>query len=332
MDLGIIIIGISIVIISVVIYIIKYFNKIKDKKIAKIELYLVLGIISIFAIFNICSNVININKYIAFYKSTKENNIIFEKFDKALKAEINYYNEFIKKDYGEEKKAPYIPNGFEYVEGECNTGFVVQDENKNQYVWVPCTNKDTLDVVKLEKRDFYEYTSIKQYNCLDLEYEEFIESALINGGFYISRFELGLENEKIVSKPNVEIWTNITRDDAIGKINNLYSNCNCKLINGYAYDTTLAWIKKTNEITIYKYNVEEEKIMTGRTKYNNIYDFTDNIMELSLEDLYDTIIYRGFDYSEALEQESRYNILKDDKSILNVKTMNLIGFRSVIYK
>lgn len=176
---------------------------------------------------------------------------------------------------------------------------------------------------------------IRNYKCLDIEYKEFIESALNNGGFYISRFELGKENDEIVSKAGAKVWTNITRAEAIPIINNMYTNINCRLINGYAYDTALAWIKRYNNIEIKKFE-DLTNIQCGRSKYNNIYDLTDNIMEISSEDLYDSIVYRGFSTVDEIELNSRYNSA-DEKNenyeeLLNLKAINLLAFRTVIYK
>lgn len=335
-------IGIGIILISTIIFVVKNqefclenINKIKGKKITKIVSIIVMLIIVILFLIYAYKLVNQIYANIDFYNTSVKNDILFEKFDANVKKEINFYKNAMQKDYGEILKEPYIPEGFEYLEGDIKSGYVIQDLDKNQYVWVPCTNKENEEIIKLQKIDFYIEAPIKNQNCLDLEYEEFIESALKNGGFYVSRFEIGKENEKIVSKPNVSVLTGISREKAIEKLSNMYENVNCKLINGYAYDTTLEWIKNTNEFNIYKINGETEQVITGRNKYNNIYDFTDNIMELTLEDFYDTIIYRGFDYGEALELESRYNKLDQDicyTDICNIKTMNIIGFRSIIYK
>lgn len=335
-------IGIGIVLISIIIFIVKNqnfcvenINRIKDKKYIKIISAITILIIVILFFICVYELIKQINANINFCKASNENDILFEEVDKRIKNEIDFYEEAIKKEYGTVKKEPYIPEGFKYVEGTIETGYVIEDTDKNQYVWVPCTNKDGEDIVKLEKIDFSVEIPIKSKDCVDLEYEDFIESALENGGFYISRFEIGKENDKIVSKPNVKVLSNISRTKAIEELNNMYNNVNCKLINGYAYDTTLAWIKKTNNFDINKINIETQEVLTGRNKINNIYDFTDNIMELTLEDFYDTIIYRGFDYGEVMELESRYNTLDQEISyidICNIDTMNIIGFRSVMYK
>lgn len=345
MNSGIVIIGISIAVISLIIYIIKNkqgfnekYNEIKNKKIVKILFYIVVILACIFYIEYIYESIMQIQENVKFFESSKENKEFFEEFDKNLKEEEIFYNEIIKNDYGEVLKQPYIPEGFEYIEGDIFSGYVIQDKEENQYVWVPCTNIENDGILKLEKRDFFDLTnltSIRNYECLNIEYEEFLKSALTNGGFYISRFELGKENGKIVSKLGAEVWYNITRKEAIETVKNMYTNINCRLINGYAYDTTLAWIKKNNNIEIKSYE-DLKNITCGREKYNNIYDLTDNVMEITLEDLYDTIIYRGFSNVEELRLNNRYNIedkeINNYEDLLEQKLINLLTYRTVIYK
>lgn len=345
MNSGIVIIGISIIVISVIIYVIKNnqdfsekYNRMKNNKVFKTLFYILIIFICIFYIRYIYKSIIQIKENVVFFENSKENQEFFEEFDKNLKKEESFYKEAIKKDYGDILKQPYIPDGFEYVEGDVSSGYVIQDQEQNQYVWVPCTNKENDEILKLEKRDFFDLTnltSIRNYECLDTEYKEFIKSALENGGFYISRFELGKENDKIVSKLGAKVWYNTTRKDAEEIVKNIYTNINCRLINGYAYDTTLAWIKKNNNIEIKNYK-DLKNITCGRLKYNNIYDLTDNVMEITLEDLYDTIVYRGYSNIEELSLNNRYNI--EDKEInnydelLDQKLINLLAFRTVIYK
>lgn len=338
MNKNIIIIGISVVIISLLIYFIKNYNTIesfikkinKNKKVKIIKSIIYILIIVWGIYFKSISNIyINIDRL----KAVKENEIMFEEADKKIEEEKKFYKNSIKQEFeNANSESPYIPEGFSFVEGEWNNGFVIQDEFQNQYVWVPCTNKDNSNIEMLSKREFDPQVFVGIENCYDEEYEEFLKSALENGGFYVSRYEIGKENDKPVSKPNVEIWSGITRNDAQEISKKMYTNGNLKssLINSYAYDTTLAWLEKTNEIEAYKYDMsKDEKIFTGRNKYNNIFDFTDNIMEYSLETNYDTVIIRGFAYSEEIEDRSRYAILKDDNYFDNV---SIISFRTILYK
>lgn len=337
MNSKIILVVIDVIIVSLIIYLLKNKNELENilKKKARIILKFVIIMIVIICI--LLYNLKMIRKIGNSYKMLKlsqELEITTKEFDNKLEQEHKYYTNALQKEYGELEKEPYIPEGFEYVEGDVNSGFVIQDMNKNQYVWVPCTNRENENIVKLQKKDFYLQAGIKHYDCIDTEYESFINSALINGGFYISRYEIGMENENIVSKASVPVLTYISKKEAIELINNMYTNesINCKLINGYAYDTTLEWIEKSNNINIEKYRFDKDvDTLTGRSKYNNIYDFIDNVMEISIEEFYDTVIYRGFDYDSEITLDSRYNILEDSISSCN-EQLKLLAYRTILYK
>lgn len=274
------------------------------------------------------NEILLIKRYISFYKDTRKNDIFFLEFDKKIEQENEFYKNAINLNYESIlSEIPYIPEGFEYVEGEWSSGFVVQDENKNQYVWIPCGNRENNEILKLEKNNFKKPAFISKDSCVDDEYEEFITSTLKNGGFYISRYEIGKEENNPVSKSQVEVWTNITKKEAVEVISKMYENINCKLINGYAYDTTLSWIKKNNIIQASK--IESENILTGRQEYNNIYDFCDNIMEFSQEISYGSPVIRGFLDDENNSNESRYTIFEDERTFAGTR---LIAIRTVLYK
>ncbi len=337
MKSGALIIGLCILIISIIIYVAKnrkeYVGIIeKNIKIVKLIQYVIIILTCIVVLIYTCSSIKQINKNIECLKFYKQSKNYFQEFDLKVEKETSFYNDVMNL-YNIEEQVPYIPEGFKYLEGDIKSGYVIQDSNGNEYVWIPSTNSE--NGVKLAKKDFHNPTSIRWYNCVDLEYRNFIESAIKNGGFYISRFELGEENGKIVSKLGAKVLTNISRKEAIEKINDLYEDVNCELINGYAYDTALEWIKKNNNIEIYSFD-ELENIVCGRKKYSNIYDLTDNIMEITLEDFYDTVVYRGFYNNEDLQLDSRYNIseekLDNSKNLLELTLVNLLAYRSVIYK
>lgn len=265
--------------------------------------------------------------------------------DNILQEEFEYYNQSINKEYlNQSSTQPYIPTGFSYIEGEWNTGFVIQDENENQYVWVPCTNVENEDIVKLQRYNFTEDPFIDKDLCTNEEYEEFITSALENGGFYISRYEIGKEADNPVSKSGIEVWSKITKETATNIIDSMYKNNNeikCKLMNGYAYDTTLLWLMKTNELEITRHNIVENTFITTGTKsYNNIFDFVDNVMELTSEENYGTVIIRGFAFSSKLSEiASSYGVTISNYDRLSIyedddyfSDGTLLGFRTIIYK
>lgn len=349
---GIFVIAIGIVVISTVIYLVKnfkevlsFFEKIKKYKIATI-IYKILIIVVIFGmIYWIYYMLKNINTSIEFYKFTKENEIVENYYDNKILEEMKFYSEVIKKEYPNQNyKIPYIPEGFSYVEGDWKTGFVIQDDVGNQYVWIPCTNKENLEVEILQRKNFSRNEFISKDICINENYENFILSSLENGGFYISRFEIGIENKNPVSKKNAEIIKNVTKKEAqkIVKQMNKNENLHCELINGYAYDTTLVWLKNTNNIEIDKRKFEE-KVYSGRTVYNNIYDFTDNIFEITSEISYENVIIRGFlNYSEESKDDEifkKYGYESDSLSRISIRendnyytVENIMGLRTVLYK
>ena len=353
MNTKIIKIGIFILLISIIIYIVKnfkdirnFFEKNKEKKLIKIIKIVLIIIFIIFICITFYKKIIQIKFNIDWYKQSILNDKMNLKYDNMIIKEMNFYEKAISKEYEKQNpQNPYIPENFEYVEGEWNTGFVIQDESKNQYVWVPCTNKDNNGIEKLQRTNYSKTPLISKDICANEKYEKFTESSLENGGFYISRFEIGNENNIPVSKMGVEIYNGVNIEKATEIVDSMYDNenVNCEIINGYAYDTTLNWIINTNNIEIDIVDIKNgEKAYSGRKKYNNIYDFIDNTMDITLENSYDNVILRGFPYqidnkvedirikNEILEEMlDRFSIFKDKNYFSNNSTLS---FRTVLYK
>ena len=334
----VLVIGISIVIVSIIIYIIKNIKNVKEflenKKFFKILSKILLILLIIFTVKYIIDRIEITIKNVKYYLSKIENDKVSNIYDEKIFEENLYYKEIISKEYdNQNSEEPYIPNGFSYVEGSWNAGFVIQDENENQYVWVPCTNKENEKIPLLERKTFVKDPIIRKETCINESYREFLNSALENGGFYISRYEIGKENNNPVSKANVEIWSEVTRDEAIEITKNMYNNISCELINGYACDTTLSWLMMNNELLTNSVCENKEELRTGRKAYNNIYDFMDDVMEITLETNYDTVIIRGYTYEDIFGIESedldRLSILSSDNYFTNA---TVLGFRTVLYK
>lgn len=100
----------------------------------------------------------------------------------------------------------------------------------------------------------------------------------------------------------------------------------CDLINGYAYDTTLEWLKKDNNVELLY--IEDSNIYTGRNSVKNVYDMFDNVFEYTSEKNYDTIVIRGVLEKDFFKEESRYTIMESDKFFGN----NFLTARVIIYK
>ena len=55
-------------------------------------------------------------------------------------------------------KNPFVPQGFAYVTGEWNTGFVIADEFGNEFTWVPVgwlESNGTLDGISFDSNSAY---------------------------------------------------------------------------------------------------------------------------------------------------------------------------------
>lgn len=316
----------------------KYYENIKKKKMANNIIKLVMIIITAILLYNCYTN---IKSCILSHEEANKDKEYFKSYQNRSAEQDNFYYEIINKNYEDEKyKQPYIPNNYNFVEGTWESGFVIEDSNMNQYVWVPCTNSENSEVELLQK-DNDEVISklkavlsifIKIEECIDENYEAFLTSALENGGFYISRFEIGRENDVPVSKKDVEVWGKVSQLEAKEIIKNIPKDesINIELANGYAYDTVLRWIEESNEIMPEITLIKDKIMYCGRNKYNNIYDLFDNILELTSEEYYETIILRGYMYEENGVWQNRFNIRKEENYF--VENKSLVGFRTILYK
>ena len=138
---------------------------------------------------------------------------------------------------------PIIPKGFAPInengaiwgtDDGYQKGLVIEDENENQFVWVPVDGTN----VTFERQDwrnsegvlltYPEDTTIGVDT--DTQYTETVPEAIItsvnnNGGFYIGRYEAGLPNGEIsssvakdgsvkpISKQGATVWNSITWSD-----------------------------------------------------------------------------------------------------------------------
>lgn len=106
-------------------------------------------------------------------------------------------------------KNPPIPEGYHYVVGSWNDGFVIsRNFDKSQFVWIPvgCLEPNgTIDGIgfkeRFGRRNFHnEDHFCFRYTEQSQELEEQIESVQQYGGFYISRFVMSRYNRgEIVS-------------------------------------------------------------------------------------------------------------------------------------
>lgn len=244
---------------------------------------------------------------------------------------------------------PVIPEGFHKLETDTasweidsdgiikgwNDGLVIEDDIGNQFVWVPCTidgNNETVkysryiidnDILVTESDEKLYPSRINQNKSSyfvdnDPINEEIRKSIEKYQGFYIGRYETGIENGDLlpitnnydelsfslwengnpVVKSNSKVWNYITQKKAKEVSQNFISskNIQSQLMTSFCFDTTIKWI--SNDIADFannsqKYgnyeNIEKddfENILTGTSNkymYKNIYDIAGNMREFTTE-------------------------------------------------
>lgn len=200
---------------------------------------------------------------------------------------------------------PIVPQGFKKIETETaswkldeqgnpkgwNDGLVIEDENGNQFVWVPCTIEGENNTTKYSRYIIYNDILVPEID--DKLYSSkinqnkswyFIDDNLINKnifdsikkyqGFYIGRYETGIEdgillpitnnytetsysawqNGRAIVKSNSKVWNYITREKAeeISKSFISSDEIQSQLMTSYCFDTTMKWI--SNEISDFVIN------------------------------------------------------------------------------
>lgn len=223
---------------------------------------------------------------------------------------------------------PYYPNStFSYKEGDLESGLVIEDSSHNEYVWVevpktiyddetyngsnankPSGNTDYGNIEKCLKEytKDYKYSNYSDTNSsFTTLYENMLESVYENGGFWIGRYEAGLEegkalriqyvelseSDKAVIKPNMIPYNYVTRDEAQTLATRMnYANCTSSLIFGVQWDLTLKYIE-TKKVTTVPYiktkltldsteigNYRNSELMLTRgkfTRYDELLDWKD---------------------------------------------------------
>ena len=200
-----------------------------------------------------------------------------------------------------------IPEGFKIAEDSATAveeGIVIEDKNKNQYVWIPAKTNEGAEV-KLKNGNtihiIYNRTNYGIFETdiefIDREYSHYVEelptevenSINNNGGYYIGRFETGdkesteyREETSPEGKPTIQKgsipYNWVTVDEAeklsiqLGKEEE-YKTTETKLISSYAWDTTLDFMQKVNsdnEIKNYSVSSPQGSYLDTEFSYLNI--------------------------------------------------------------
>ena len=122
--------------------------------------------------------------------------------------------------------------------------------------------------------------------------QEWINTSLANGGYYIARYEASRKNTKAASVKGVNPWVSITQQKAATAAKATYpvagansSNYYSDLINSYAWDTAIIFIQAYEDSTYASENYSTRYTTTGtnQDKVCNIHDMSGNAEEWSTE-------------------------------------------------
>ena len=241
-------------------------------------------------------------------------------------------------DGGNGTKVP-LPNGFYYVGGDISTGLVISDKKGdtmdasgtsmgNQFVWIPVSSETDLERTKFDTTtgqpttgldtDYYTEPYAKGYATEVSEYNTMRAQVLKYGGFYIGRFEAGVNSttlrkevttaQTVVCKkgvapynyvpwgkamndvntafaPNNNNSDNVNTNGAVYLAKNMYSSSSSvtsTLTYGCQWDAMCRYIGDSQRTPHAKDAVE----LTGSVSTDvskNIYDLAGNCFEWTME-------------------------------------------------
>lgn len=267
-----------------------------------------------------------------------------------------------------------VPVGFSVIttqdQGNRNTGFVIKnDKDGNEFVWVPVQGNtytyNRYALIPTQTEDVVDSAtssmkiSVGTNYCIEKLPDDEKSSVEKYGGFYIGRYETGIQGYTSIetaNSSNLTSWTGykggslvvqkdkqvfnyITRDLAKEKAEKLYNknsnNVQSKLCSSYAWDTTLKFIETKNTTYLGSsaegwYN-QSGLILAGKTiAVNNIYDMGGNAWEWTTENTTNTTqtVLRGGSYANpnANDYSASYREINT-----NTCAVNSVGFRIALY-
>lgn len=247
--------------------------------------------------------------------------------------------------------AVYIPPGFEYLEGNVKTGFVISNPRCGEFVFVTSDElkaNGTLDGKtfdqKFGRRIFGDEKSGRRifgdekfgknsfHETLTDELKAIINSVNKYGGFYISRYKISIKgNRRGYSGKSTSPKTNISWEEAVKVSRNMSidisKSISSHLVYGAEYDTTFQWLMDKNHKTIDDVVCDSKSLNNEKFKIGNIYDFDGNIKEWTMEehDNCDHVVRGG----SLANNDDCYSLEIQNYQFVRVSNL-LIGFRAAL--
>ena len=237
---------------------------------------------------------------------------------------------------------PIIPEGFKKVETDFaswnlengipigwNKGLVIEDSIGNQFVWIPVNLKE-LHYSKNAKSYYEEY----MYNVDNLKDDKYINQILKYGGFYISRYEAGIDESRKNNITNISSQSNDFIGIPVSKKGSLpwnfisYKNAKASAEKMYETEKIKSGLPSMEqELLIFDwlqesgYNVYEDSSSWGN--YSNVnFEFTG----------YYSIDYgKNYDYKEKYKKQTYNMILSTGVSERN-KANNIYDFAGNLWE
>ena len=224
-----------------------------------------------------------------------------------------------------------LPNGFHYVGGDYNTGLVISDKENddmdasgvnmgNQFVWIPVASEADLERTLFDtttgqpktglSTDDYTEPYAKGYSTEASEYETMKNQVLKYGGFYIGRFEAGVDSttlrgaattaQTVVCKKGVAPYNYVPWGTSMSDASEIsgksgavylaknfasqhnYTSVTSTLTYGCQWDAMCRYIGDSQRTTPKKSSPELTGSVAGDVS-KNIYDLAGNCWEWTME-------------------------------------------------
>ena len=276
-----------------------------------------------------------------------------------------------------------IPEGFMIIPGlsDVEKGLVISDNPDdtekpgeetvalgNQFVWIPLTDEkeyvrnktfvgEELSKIAYTDKDYLPSTIQPDLDGTETDEqigeknEEAERKAVIDaGGFYLSRYEAGEEDGKVVSKKGIPVLTGKTQDECKSIAKDVVKTDSAKsaLCSGIQWDVIMNYIEQNNlkdgtgkDFDIRTASAERHKTELNESGENisdkvfNIYDLEGNALELVAEKVDYTTedgrnmpqIARGGGWGNFNFEASARGATENNASLFSGQ----IGFRFVLY-